>query len=84
MQFDVNQEFFTNLGYKNGSMPGVLTTVYYAYPINDPTPVVVALFYRNLDGRTYREWRTNQAHDELVRWLLYDPEAISILRAVLQ
>ncbi len=84
MQFAVNQEFFTNLGYKNGSMPGVLTTVYYAYPIDDPTPVVVALFYRNLEGRTYREWRNNQAHDELARWLLYDAEAISILRAVLQ
>ncbi len=84
MQFPANQALFTNLGYKNGSLPGVLTTVYYAYPLNDATPTVVALFYHNLDSSTYRAWRSNQAHDELARWLLYDPQAIPILRAVLQ
>lgn len=84
MQFPANQALFTNLGFKNGSLPGVLTTVYYAYPLNDATPIVVALFFHNLDGSTYRAWRSNQAHDELARWLLYDPQAIPILRAVLQ
>ncbi len=84
MQFAVNQALFTNLGYKNGSLPGILTTVYYAYPRDTLTPVVVALFFRDLDGNTYRAWRDNQAHDELARWLLYDPQAISLLRDVLQ
>lgn len=84
MQFNLNQGLFSNLGYKNGSLPGVLTTVYYAYPLGNQTPLVVALFYRALDGATYREWRSSQTHDEFARWLLYDPEAIRLLRAVLQ
>ena len=47
-------------------------------------PIVVALFFRDLEGRTtYRQWRDNLAHDELARWLLYDPQAIPALRAVL-
>ena len=33
MQYPVNQENFSNLGLKNGSLPGVLTLAYYAYPI---------------------------------------------------
>lgn len=84
MQFATNQELFTNLGYKNGSLPGVLTTVYYAYPLSDPTPIVVALFFRDLPNQTYQQWRRNLAHDELARWLLSDPEAIPILRDVLK
>lgn len=82
MRFPANQELFSNAGYKNGSLPGVLTTVYYAYPIGQDTPVVVALFYRGLNGRTYRDWRDNLTHDELARWLLSDPAAIPALRAV--
>lgn len=84
MRFAVNQALFTNLGYKNGSLPGILTTVYYAYPRDTLAPVVVALFFRDLDSSTYRAWRNNQAHDELARWLLYDPQAIPLLRDVLQ
>ncbi len=84
MRFPVNQELFTNLGYKNGAMPGVLSTVYYAYPKDDTVPVVVALFFRDLPNRTYQRWRRNElAHDELARWLLADPDAIPALRAVL-
>ncbi|MCA9970983.1 MAG: serine hydrolase [Anaerolineales bacterium] len=82
MQYAANQALFSNLGYKNGSMPGVLTTVYYAYPLNGDRPVVVALFFRDLPGQTYRTWRQSLAHDELARWLLSDPEAIGILRQV--
>jgi beta-lactamase class A len=84
MRFTVNQELFSNLGYKGGSLPGVLTTVYYAYPIGEDTPIVVALFYRGLNGRTYRDWRDNLTYDELARWLLSDPAAIPALRAVLE
>ncbi|MCB8968430.1 MAG: serine hydrolase [Ardenticatenaceae bacterium] len=84
MQFSANQALFTNLGYKNGSLPGVLTTVYYAYPIDNPTPIVVALFFHDLPNQTYQQWRRNLPHDELARWLLYDPEAITILRDVLK
>lgn len=83
MRFPANQELFSNLGYKNGALPGVLTTVYYAYRWNDPAPVVVALFYRNLPQRTYRDWRSDLPHDELARWLLADPDAISAMRRFL-
>lgn len=84
MRFSANQELFSNLGYKGGSLPGVLTTVYYAYPIGENTPVVVALFYRGLNGDTYRSWRNDLPHDELARWLLYDPAAIPAVKAVLE
>ena len=83
MQFPANQELFTNLGYKNGSLPGVLTTAYYAYRWTDGAPVVVVLFYRDLPQGTYRQWRRGLPHDELARWLLSDPQAIPLLRSVL-
>lgn len=83
MIFPANQERFSNLGYKNGSLPGILNTAYYAYPIGEVTPTVVILFYRDLPGSSYREWRNNLAHDELARWLLDNPEALSLLRAAL-
>ena len=83
MRFTDNQALFSNLGYKNGSLPGILTTVYYAYPKGETAPIVVALFFRDLEGRTSREMRNNLAHDELARWLLYEPEAIPAIRAVL-
>ena len=85
MRFTVNQELFSNLGYKNGAMPGVLTTAYYAYPIGETTPVVVALFYRDLPNGLYQRWRRNElAHDEFARWLLYDPAALPALRTILE
>ena len=83
MAFEANQELFSNLGYKNGSMPGVLTTVYYAYPLGEATPVVVALFYRDLPQRTYQDWRRSLPHDELARWLLSDPAAIGAVKQAL-
>jgi hypothetical protein len=83
MRFAANQALFSNLGYKNGSLPGILTTVYYAYPSGETAPIVVALFFRDLESRTYRQWRSSLAHDELARWLLYEPEAIPALRAAL-
>jgi hypothetical protein len=59
----------------------VLTTAYYAYHWDSPSaPVVVTLFYRDLPQQTYRAWRSSLAHDELARWLLSDPAAISLLR----
>ena len=84
MRFTENQELFTNLAYKGGSLPGILTTVYYAYPIGETSPLVVALFFHDLPGSsTYRQWRSSLAHDEFARWLLYDPQAIPALRALL-
>ncbi|MBK8934836.1 MAG: serine hydrolase [Chloroflexi bacterium] len=82
MVFEANQELFSNLGYKNGSMPGVLTTAYYAYPLGEVTPVVVVLFFRDLPNRTYQDWRRSLPHDELARWLLSEPAAIGALRGV--
>ena len=83
MQFPANQERFTNLGYKNGSLPSILTTVYYAYRPGDSAPVVIALFYKALPNRTYRNWRNTLPDDEFARWALADPAAIPALRALL-
>lgn len=80
-QFEANQELFSNVGYKNGALPGVLTTAYYAYRWNDLAPVVVVLFFRDLPQGTYRDWRFDLPHDELGRWLLADPAAIPALAA---
>lgn len=78
-QFEDNQQWFSNVGYKNGSLPGVLTTAYYAYRWEDAAPVIVVLFYRDLPQTTYRRWRGDLPHDELARWLLADPAAIPAL-----
>lgn len=79
MVFPVNQEMFSNLGYKNGSLPGVLTTAYYAYRWGENTPVVVILLFRDLPQQTYRQWRFDLPHDEFARWLLADANAIPLL-----
>ena len=84
MRFEANQELFTNLAYKGGSLPGILTTVYYAYPNTGEGPLVVVLFYHDLPGNTtYRQWRRTLPHDEFARWLLYDPQGIPVLRKLL-
>ena len=80
MVFPDNRELFSNLGYKNGALPGILNTVYYAYPLGETTPVVVVLFYKELPQRVYQQWRYTLPHDELARWLLADPQAIPALR----
>ena len=79
-QFEANVSWASNVGYKNGALPGVLTTVYYAYRWDDPAPIIVALFYRDLPQDTYRQWRNDLPHDELARWLLSEPTAIAALR----
>jgi beta-lactamase class A len=83
MIFEDNQALFTNLGYKNGTLPGVLNTIYYAYPDDGTAPIVVVLFFHDLPNDTYQQWRSALPHDELARWLLYDPAAISSLRNVI-
>jgi hypothetical protein len=83
MIFPANQERFSNLGYKNGSLPGILNTAYYAYPLGETTPTIVILFYRDLPGSSYRTWRNNLAHDEFARWLLDNPEGLTLLKAAL-
>lgn len=83
MQFPDNQEKFSNLGYKNGSLPGVLNVLYYAYPLGETTPLVIALFFHDLPNDTYRQWRNALPHDEFARWLLADPRALPALRAVI-
>lgn len=83
MIFPSNQELFSTMGYKNGSLPGILNSVYYGQRLEDGAQVVVALFYRQLPTVTYRSWRQTLAHDELARWLLSEPEAIPALRQLL-
>jgi hypothetical protein len=82
--FSANQELFTTVGFKNGSLPGILTTAYYAQRIEDGAQVVVVLFYRQLPRDMYRQWRRELPHDELARWLLSDPTAIPALREALE
>jgi D-alanyl-D-alanine carboxypeptidase len=81
--FEANLEFFSNVGYKNGSLPGVLNTTYYVYRWGEAAPVIVVLFYRDLPQSVYRQWRADLPHDELARWLLADPAAIPALSAAL-
>ena len=83
MIFPANQERFSNLGYKNGSLPGILNTAYYAYPLGEVTPTVVILFFHDLPGSSYRQWRSTLTHDEFARWLLDDPEALALVKAAL-
>ncbi|WP_420631034.1 serine hydrolase [Candidatus Leptofilum sp.] len=83
MIFPANQERFSNLGYKNGSLPGILNTAYYAYPLGEVTPTVVILFFQDLPGSTYRTWRNSLAHDEFARWLLDNPDSLALLKATL-
>lgn len=71
------------LGYKGGSLPGVLTSSYYAQPWDRARPIVVTLFFHDLPLQTYREWRRSLPNDELARWLLYDASAIDTLRSIL-
>lgn len=81
--FETNQRTLAWLGYKGGSLPGILTVAYYAQPWDAARPVVVVLFFRELPLDTYRQWRRTLPHDELARWLLYEREAIPLLRAIL-
>lgn len=84
MQFENNQAVFSNLGYKNGSLPGILTVAYYAYPKGESDPIIITLFFRDLPDTVYRSWRSDTlAHDELARWLLANPDAIPLLRRIL-
>lgn len=83
-QFDVNQEAFSNVGYKNGALAGVLNSAYYAYRWDDGAPVIVVLFFRDIPQQTYRSWRFDLPHDELARWLLADPAAIPALAAAIR
>lgn len=81
--FTDNQERLAWLGYKGGSLPGVMTVAYYAQPWDTPQPVVVALFFHNLPTDTYRQWRRTLPHDELARWLLREREATPAIHALL-
>ena len=83
MIYPANQERFSNLGYKNGSLPGILNTAYYSYPIGEVTPTVVILFFHDLPGSSYRTWRSSLPHDEFARWLLDNPEGLTLLKAAL-
>ena len=84
MLFPQNQELFTAIGLKDGSLPGVLTTAYYAQRAEDGAQLVVVLFFRQLSRNTYRQWRQDLPHDEFARWLLSDPAAIPTLRETLR
>lgn len=81
--FTVNQEKLAWLGYKGGSLPGILTGAFYGQPWVVSRPVVVILFFRNLPQELYQQWRQNYPNDELARWLLLEPTAIPALKNLL-
>lgn len=83
MVYQVNQDLFTTIGLKDGSLPGILTTAYYAQRVEDGAQVVVVLLYRQLPRETYRQWRRDLPHDEFARWLLADPSAIAGMQEIL-
>ena len=81
-EFPVNRSRYNTVGYKNGTLPGVLTTLYYAEPFWGDRPIVVALFYRNLPSQTYRRWRREFPHDALAHWLMSNPNGIHIMHVL--
>jgi hypothetical protein len=81
--FADNQQQLAWLGYKGGSLPGVLTVAYYAQPWDTFQPVVVALFFHDLPTEIYRQWRRTLPHDELARWLLRERDALPLMQALL-
>ena len=81
-EFPINRTRYRTVGYKNGTLPGVLTTLYYAEPVWGDRPIVVALFYRNLPRQTYRRWRQEFPHDALAHWLMSNPNGIHIMHVL--
>jgi len=79
MIYPVNQSLFSSVGYKNGSLPGVLNSAYYGTRLEDGAQVVVVLFYHDLPMQLYRQWRRSLPHDELARWILSDPDALALM-----
>ena len=77
--FPSNQELYRMIGYKNGTMPGVLTSVYYSWPLASDRPYVLALFYKNLPNSVYQTWRRDLPHDAFAHWLMSDPNALHIM-----
>jgi beta-lactamase class A len=55
MQFDDNRAIFFSLGTKGGSLPGILTSAYFAHPKQNE-PVVLVVFYSDLTSDRYLNW----------------------------
>ncbi|MEP7292823.1 MAG: serine hydrolase [Chloroflexota bacterium] len=69
MQFEANRERFYTIGTKGGSLPGILTGVYFAQPKNRE-PLVLAVFYRNLPPDIYVTWLRSFEQQELEFYVL--------------
>ncbi|MEM9776402.1 MAG: serine hydrolase, partial [Chloroflexota bacterium] len=82
VEFPSNRVQYNTVGYKNGTLPGVLTTLYYAEPYWSDRPIVVALFYRNLPRSTYQRWRREFPHDALAHWLMSNPQGIHVMHVL--
>lgn len=81
-EFESNQANYATIGYKNGTLPSVLTTVYYAEPFWADQPIVVALFYKDLPNNVYQRWRRTFPHDAFAHWLMNNPNAIHIMHVL--
>ena len=69
MQFDDNRADFFSLGTKGGSLPGILTAAYFAQPKQN-SPIVLAIFYRNLPSDRYVDWLHNFNQQQFEWYLL--------------
>ena len=64
MQFEENRERFFTIGLKGGSLPGTLTSAYFAQP-KTGVPMVLAVFYRNLPPPVYMTWLRSYDQQQL-------------------
>lgn len=64
MQFERNRENFYTVGLKGGSLPGILTGVYFAQP-KGGQPLALVIFYHDLPQAQYSEWLRSYEQQEL-------------------
>lgn len=69
MQFELNRENFFTIGLKGGSLPGILTGVYFAQP-KGGQPLALAIFYHDLPQEQYTDWLRNFEQQELEFYVL--------------
>ena len=72
---------FTVLGTKGGSLPGIVTSAYYAKPAKDGAARVLALFLQNVPPRVSLRLQKSYVHQDFERRLLSDDAFVEKVRA---
>lgn len=75
---------FAILGTKNGYLPGIVTSAYYARPKGAQTGRVLALFFQNVAMGVWSSMHKSLVHQELERRLLTDDVFVEKVRKRLQ